>query len=100
MGAFILGLKRKYPPHEYLSDVLLVVGLILFTLANAHTSPNFSMIALLKRHGVNVKGLLKVDSPNEEPQPHIDCTGNLQVQGTYLLRIQKCAAYSVLEKMA
>ncbi|KAL2508073.1 NAC domain-containing protein 86 [Forsythia ovata] len=56
--------------------------------------------ALLKRHGVNVKGLLKVDSPNEEPQPHIDCTGNLHVQGTYLLPIQKCAAYSVLEKMA
>ncbi|KAL2482931.1 Villin-4 [Forsythia ovata] len=35
--------------------------------------------ALLKRQGVNVKGLLKADSPKEEPQPHIDCTGNLQV---------------------
>ncbi|CAI9754770.1 unnamed protein product [Fraxinus pennsylvanica] len=35
--------------------------------------------ALLKRQGVNVKGLLKAESPKEEPQPHIDCTGNLLV---------------------
>ncbi|CAI9098426.1 OLC1v1035070C1 [Oldenlandia corymbosa var. corymbosa] len=35
--------------------------------------------ALLKRQGVNVKGLLKATPPKEEPQPHIDCTGNLQV---------------------
>ncbi|GAB4853554.1 hypothetical protein Ancab_017745 [Ancistrocladus abbreviatus] len=35
--------------------------------------------ALLKRQGVNVKGLLKAEPVKEEPQPHIDCTGNLQV---------------------
>ncbi|XP_058723366.1 villin-4-like [Vicia villosa] len=35
--------------------------------------------ALLKRQGVNVKGLLKADAVKEEPQPHIDCTGHLQV---------------------
>lgn len=35
--------------------------------------------ALLKRQGVNVKGLLKADPVKEEPQPQIDCTGNLQV---------------------
>ncbi|XP_027175354.1 villin-4-like [Coffea eugenioides] len=35
--------------------------------------------ALLKRQGVNVKGLLKATPPKEEPQPYIDCTGNLQV---------------------
>ncbi|XP_054822780.1 villin-4-like [Prosopis cineraria] len=35
--------------------------------------------ALLKRQGVDVKGLLKVDPVKEEPQPHIDCTGRLQV---------------------
>ncbi|CAJ1975880.1 unnamed protein product [Sphenostylis stenocarpa] len=35
--------------------------------------------ALLKRQGVNVKGLLKADPVREEPQPHIDCTGHLQV---------------------
>ncbi|KAL2534757.1 Villin-4 [Abeliophyllum distichum] len=35
--------------------------------------------ALLKRQGVNVKGLLKAESPKEEPQLYIDCTGNLQV---------------------
>ncbi|KAG5563665.1 hypothetical protein RHGRI_000009 [Rhododendron griersonianum] len=35
--------------------------------------------ALLKRQGVNVKGLLKAAPAKEEPQPHIDCTGNLQV---------------------
>ncbi|CAH1415578.1 unnamed protein product [Lactuca virosa] len=47
MGAFIPGLKRKYPPHEYLSAVLLVVGLILFTLADANSSPNFSVIGVV-----------------------------------------------------
>ncbi|KAM7473514.1 hypothetical protein LguiB_020757 [Lonicera macranthoides] len=36
--------------------------------------------ALLKRQGVNVKGLLKAaPAKEEEPKPHIDCTGNLQV---------------------
>ncbi|KAK9274850.1 hypothetical protein L1049_022104 [Liquidambar formosana] len=35
--------------------------------------------ALLKRQGVNVKGLLKAAPTKEEPQPYIDCTGNLQV---------------------
>ncbi|CAL0301513.1 unnamed protein product [Lupinus luteus] len=35
--------------------------------------------ALLKRQGVNVKGLLKADPIKEEPQPYIDCTGHLQV---------------------
>ncbi|KAK9931674.1 hypothetical protein M0R45_018943 [Rubus argutus] len=35
--------------------------------------------ALLKRQGVNVKGLLKADPVKEEPQPYIDCTGNLQI---------------------
>ncbi|KAM7494198.1 hypothetical protein LguiB_028807 [Lonicera macranthoides] len=57
MGAFIPGLRRKYPAHEYLSAVLLVVGLILFTLADAHTSPNFSVIGV-----VMVTGALVMDS--------------------------------------
>ncbi|KAK2970712.1 hypothetical protein RJ640_015137, partial [Escallonia rubra] len=35
--------------------------------------------ALLKRQGINVKGLLKAAPAKEEPQPYIDCTGNLQV---------------------
>ncbi|KAG1331907.1 Villin-4 [Cocos nucifera] len=37
--------------------------------------------ALLKRQGLNVKGLVKTDSvkDDDEPQPHIDCTGNLWV---------------------
>ncbi|XWS28120.1 hypothetical protein CRYUN_Cryun25bG0038100 [Craigia yunnanensis] len=35
--------------------------------------------ALLQRQGVNVKGLLKAAPLKEEPQPYIDCTGNLQV---------------------
>ncbi|KAH0448623.1 hypothetical protein IEQ34_022423 [Dendrobium chrysotoxum] len=35
--------------------------------------------ALLKRQGVNVKGLMKASPVKEEPQPYIDCTGNLQV---------------------
>ncbi|KAL1201640.1 UDP-galactose/UDP-glucose transporter 2 [Cardamine amara subsp. amara] len=47
MGAFIPGLRRKYPIHEYISAFLLVLGLILFTLADAQMSPNFSMIGIL-----------------------------------------------------
>lgn len=47
MGAFIPGLRRKYPVHEYISAMLLVIGLILFTLADAHTSPNFSIIGVM-----------------------------------------------------
>ncbi|KAL3618798.1 hypothetical protein CASFOL_037321 [Castilleja foliolosa] len=42
MGNFIPGLRRIYPPHEYISAILLVVGLILVILDDAHTSPNFS----------------------------------------------------------
>lgn len=57
MGAFIPGLRRKYPPHEYISAVLLVVGLILFTLADAHTSPNFSILGV-----VMISGALIMDS--------------------------------------
>lgn len=51
MGAFIPGLRRKYPFHEYISAVLLVVGLILFTLADAHTSPNFSVMGVVMISG-------------------------------------------------
>lgn len=47
MGAFIPSLRRKYPLHEYISAVLLVTGLILFTLADANTSPNFSIVGAL-----------------------------------------------------
>ncbi|KAL8124790.1 hypothetical protein AgCh_012447 [Apium graveolens] len=35
--------------------------------------------ALLKCQRLNVKGLLKATPAKEEPQPYIDCTGNLQV---------------------
>ncbi|XP_078170787.1 villin-5-like isoform X1 [Carex rostrata] len=35
--------------------------------------------ALLKKQGLNVKGLMKAAPSKEEPQPFIDCTGNLQV---------------------
>lgn len=57
MGAFIPGLRRKYPFHEYVSAVLLIVGLILFTLADAQTSPNFSSIGVLM-----ISGALVMDS--------------------------------------
>lgn len=57
MGAFIPGLRRKYAPHEYFSALLLVVGLILFTLADVNTSPNFSVIGV-----VMVSGALVMDS--------------------------------------
>ncbi|KAE9598731.1 putative villin/Gelsolin, ADF-H/Gelsolin-like domain-containing protein [Lupinus albus] len=35
--------------------------------------------SLLKRQGINVKGLFKADPIKEEPQPYIDCAGYLQV---------------------
>ncbi|XP_042384698.1 villin-3-like [Zingiber officinale] len=35
--------------------------------------------AFLKRQGLNVKGLDKASPVHDEPQPYIDCTGNLQV---------------------
>ncbi|KAH9616002.1 hypothetical protein KSS87_005802 [Heliosperma pusillum] len=37
------------------------------------------LAALLKRQGVNVKGIVKAAPAKDEPLPHIDCTGNLQV---------------------
>ncbi|CAH1439729.1 unnamed protein product [Lactuca virosa] len=52
MGAFIPGLRRKYLPREYFSVVLLVVGLILFTLADANNSPNFSIIGVVMDEAV------------------------------------------------
>ncbi|GMI99047.1 hypothetical protein like AT1G12600 [Hibiscus trionum] len=57
MGAFIPGLRRKYPVHEYVSAILLVVGLILFTLADAQTSLNSSVIGV-----VMITGALVMDS--------------------------------------
>ncbi|VAH51356.1 unnamed protein product [Triticum turgidum subsp. durum] len=35
--------------------------------------------ALLKNQGLDVKGLMKSAPETEEPEPYIDCTGNLQV---------------------
>ncbi|GAB2271641.1 putative glycosidase CRH2 [Dionaea muscipula] len=57
MGAFIPGLRRKYPPREYVFATLLVVGLILFTLADAQTSPSFSIVGV-----VMITGALVMDS--------------------------------------
>lgn len=57
MGAFIPGLRRKYPLHEYVCAILLVIGLILFTLADANTSPNFSIIGVAM-----ISGALIMDS--------------------------------------
>ncbi|KAL1830113.1 hypothetical protein ACET3Z_008525 [Daucus carota] len=57
MGAFIPGLRRKYPLREYVSALLLVFGLIIFTLADANTSPNFSVIGV-----VMVSGALIMDA--------------------------------------
>ncbi|KAK7834761.1 udp-galactose/udp-glucose transporter 4 [Quercus suber] len=47
IGAFIPGLRSKYPIHEYISALLLIIGLILFTLADAYTSPNFSIFGVV-----------------------------------------------------
>ncbi|KAL3692099.1 hypothetical protein R1sor_005750 [Riccia sorocarpa] len=47
MGAFIPGLRRKYPFHEYVSAIMLIVGLVIFTLADASTSPNFNVMGVI-----------------------------------------------------
>lgn len=57
MGAFVPGLRRKYSILEYVSAVLLVLGLVTFTLADAQTSPNFSTIGV-----VMVVGALILDA--------------------------------------
>lgn len=57
MGAFVPGLRRRYSILEYVSAVLLVLGLVTFTLADAHTSPNFSIMGV-----VMVVGALILDS--------------------------------------
>lgn len=50
-------------------------------------------VALLKRQGLNVKGLLKTAPAKEEPQPHIDCTGNLQVLAKEIESLLKLYGY-------
>lgn len=56
--------------------------------------------ALLKRQGFNVKGIAKAAPVKEEPQPQIDCTGNLQVwrvndsDKTFLSFSEQCKFYS------
>nr|BAC77209.1 actin filament bundling protein P-115-ABP [Lilium longiflorum] len=56
--------------------------------------------ALLKRQGLDVKGLVKAAPAKEEPQPFIDCTGNLQVwrvdgqEKTLLSSSEQCKIYS------
>ncbi|CAH1419525.1 unnamed protein product [Lactuca virosa] len=52
MGAFIPGLRRKYPPREYFFVVHLVVGLFLFTLADVNSSLNFSIIGVVMDEAV------------------------------------------------
>jgi len=39
----------------------------------------FPSVALLKRQGFNFKSPAKAAPVKQEPQPQIDCTGNLQV---------------------
>lgn len=58
-----------------------IIGLngLLYLLSSNFFDLIDDVAALLKRQGVNVKGLLKVEPVKEEPQPHIDCTGHLQV---------------------
>lgn len=55
---------------------------------------NFMCLALLKRQGLNVRGLLKAETPKEEPQPYIDCTGNLQVTCWLWMFVKYCFAES------
>ncbi|CAM6076806.1 unnamed protein product [Sphagnum tenellum] len=47
MGAFIPGFRRKYSFHEYVSAIMFVVGLVIFTLADAQASPDFSILGVV-----------------------------------------------------
>jgi hypothetical protein len=46
LGALVPGLRRLYSLQEYVSALLLVGGLILFTLADAASSPNFQVLGV------------------------------------------------------
>lgn len=54
MGAFIPGLRRRYALYEYVSATMLVAGLVIFTLADAKTSPNFSVWGVIMVSGALV----------------------------------------------
>ncbi|KAJ8526872.1 hypothetical protein K7X08_029349 [Anisodus acutangulus] len=54
VGAFMPSLRRKYPLQEYVSAMLFVGDLIFFTLADANTSPNFSIIGVIMITGAPV----------------------------------------------
>ncbi len=47
LGAFIPGLRRRYSFRDYVAASLLVVGLILFTMADASASPIFSILGVV-----------------------------------------------------
>jgi hypothetical protein len=47
LGALVPGLRRVYSCQEYASAVLLVLGLISFTLADASSTPNFHVVGIL-----------------------------------------------------
>lgn len=54
---------------------------------------------MLRRGGLDVKGIVKAAPVQEEPQPYIDCTGDLQVPfPLFLLILQSslCLWYCVL----
>lgn len=62
-------------------QTLFSVSVFCYKFKSSSDSPSaFTFVALLKRQGINVKGLLKSTPAKEEPQPYIDCTGNLQVR--------------------
>ena len=47
MGAFIPGLRRTYSVYEYLAAIILVAGLIIFTLADVSVTPTFDTTGLI-----------------------------------------------------
>jgi adenosine 3'-phospho 5'-phosphosulfate transporter B3 len=47
LGAFLPGLRRLYSLQEYVSALMLVAGLIIFTLADAASSPNFQVLGVV-----------------------------------------------------
>ncbi len=47
LGMCVPGLRRVYSLQDYVPALMLVFGLIVFTLADAATSPNFQMLGVV-----------------------------------------------------
>lgn len=87
MGAFIPGVRRTYSPHEYFAAIALVVGLIIFTLADISVTPTFEMTGLIMIIGAlvfdaflgNIQEALFVSFPSISQDEVLLCTNLMSI---------------------